>query len=192
MSYCPRQCALIHLEGVFDENIFTLKGHQAHERVDQPEDRWERGRTIWRALPVWSEQYGLIGKCDAVEVRGKTLLPVEYKVGRAGPHLHATIQAVAQALCLEEMFETEVREIALYFIASHERRVVPIDEQLRIQTLRLINETRAMLRERVLPPPVADRRCRKCSLQDACQPFVLTASRNSSPDPFRLRTLGDL
>jgi CRISPR-associated exonuclease Cas4 len=32
-SYCPRQCALIHLEQTFDENIYTLQGHMLHERV---------------------------------------------------------------------------------------------------------------------------------------------------------------
>jgi CRISPR-associated exonuclease Cas4 len=32
-SYCPRQCALIHVEQVFDENVFTMRGNAAHERV---------------------------------------------------------------------------------------------------------------------------------------------------------------
>ena len=35
-SYCPRQCALIHREQTYDENIFTLQGNAIHERVDQP------------------------------------------------------------------------------------------------------------------------------------------------------------
>jgi CRISPR-associated exonuclease Cas4 len=29
-SYCPRQCALIHLEQTYDENLFTLRGNRAH------------------------------------------------------------------------------------------------------------------------------------------------------------------
>ena len=33
-SYCPRQCALIHVEQTFDENVFTVRGHLAHERTD--------------------------------------------------------------------------------------------------------------------------------------------------------------
>lgn len=33
-SYCPRQCALIHLEQTFDDNVFTARGHLAHEPVD--------------------------------------------------------------------------------------------------------------------------------------------------------------
>ena len=53
-SYCPRQCALIHVEKVFDENIFTLRGRHAHERVDEEPStdeegvRMERGETFDR------------------------------------------------------------------------------------------------------------------------------------------------
>jgi CRISPR-associated exonuclease Cas4 len=160
-SYCPRQCALIHIEGVFDENIFTLRGHHAHERVDQAEDRWERGRTILRALPVWSERYGLQGRCDSVEREdGPPAIyrPVEYKSGRKRTHEHATLQAVAQAMCLEEMFDTTITEIALYFVASHERVVIPLDPDLRTRTIDVIEETRDLFITRQVPPPVADKR----------------------------------
>ena len=34
--YCPRRCALIHVEGVFVENVYTLQGRYAHERSDKP------------------------------------------------------------------------------------------------------------------------------------------------------------
>ena len=34
-SYCPRQCALIHVEQVWDENLYTMRGRDVHERVDE-------------------------------------------------------------------------------------------------------------------------------------------------------------
>jgi len=68
-SYCPRQCALIHVEKVYDENVFTLRGSIAHTRVDLPEDIDEHGVHIEKALPIWSEKYGLYGKADAIEFR---------------------------------------------------------------------------------------------------------------------------
>ena len=34
--YCPRQCALIHVEQVFAENLFTQRGQALHKRVDDP------------------------------------------------------------------------------------------------------------------------------------------------------------
>jgi len=66
-SYCPRQCALIHVEQAFDENVFTMRGNAAHERVDDPGFETFEGVRAERALPVWSERLGLIGKCDVVE-----------------------------------------------------------------------------------------------------------------------------
>jgi hypothetical protein len=35
-SYCPRQCALIHLEQAFAENVHTLRGQAVHHIVDAP------------------------------------------------------------------------------------------------------------------------------------------------------------
>jgi len=40
-SYCPRQCALIHVEQTFDEHIYMLKGQMSHERVDEATTRNE-------------------------------------------------------------------------------------------------------------------------------------------------------
>ncbi|MHB8764007.1 MAG: CRISPR-associated protein Cas4, partial [Deferrisomatales bacterium] len=33
-QFCPRQCALIHLEQVWEENRLTAEGRVLHERVD--------------------------------------------------------------------------------------------------------------------------------------------------------------
>lgn len=35
--YCPRQCALIHIERQWLENIFTAKGRVLHERTHSHE-----------------------------------------------------------------------------------------------------------------------------------------------------------
>ena len=60
-SYCPRQCALIHVVQAFDENVHTLRGQAVHERVDEPGFEEKLGVRVERALPVWSERLGLIG-----------------------------------------------------------------------------------------------------------------------------------
>ncbi|HOS44839.1 MAG TPA: Dna2/Cas4 domain-containing protein, partial [Armatimonadota bacterium] len=39
--YCPRQCALIHVEGIFTENVFTLQGRAIHEHADESLTTWE-------------------------------------------------------------------------------------------------------------------------------------------------------
>jgi CRISPR-associated exonuclease Cas4 len=66
-SYCPRQCALIHVEQVFEENLFTQRGRAVHRLVDTPESRNEHGVRVARALPLFSQGLGLTGKADVVE-----------------------------------------------------------------------------------------------------------------------------
>jgi CRISPR-associated exonuclease Cas4 len=67
--YCPRRAALIHVEGIFEENRHTVLGELAHEHADLPGYEAARGVTLLRALPVFSERLGLNGKCDIVEVQ---------------------------------------------------------------------------------------------------------------------------
>lgn len=131
-SYCPRQCALIHVEQTFDENQFTIRGRIAHERVDSGEERSTRGVRSLRSIPLWSDDHGLIGRSDVVEMRPSGPFPVEYKVGRRRAE-HADIQLCAQALCLEEMLNETVRVGALYFRQERKRYEVRFDESLRVK-----------------------------------------------------------
>src|ERR671921_686889 len=108
-SYCPRQCALIHVERVFDENVFTLRGRRAHERADAPNTTGENGVRIERALPLWSDELGLNGRADVVEFPADGgIVPVEYKHGPRRERKHDDLQLCAQALCLEEMLGARV------------------------------------------------------------------------------------
>lgn len=181
-SYCPRQCALIHVEQTFEENLYTLVGRMAHERVDLPSVRVERGTRVVRGLEVWSDALGIRGRADVVEFApdGRPF-PVEYKSGRAAS-THARLQLCAQALCLEEMFSVPVPEGAIFTIATRRRHEVAIDAGLRRATMMAIDAVRAILEADVLPPAVADERCPRCSLVHACLPAVLAS-------PARVRAL---
>jgi CRISPR-associated exonuclease Cas4 len=114
-SYCPRQCALIHIEQTFDENIYTLRGHLAHERVDQTTSRNEDAVRVERGLPLWSKHLGLVGRADVVEFYDENPYPVEYKQGQRRDWQFEAIQLCAQALCLEEMFGLAVPKGAIYY-----------------------------------------------------------------------------
>ncbi len=108
-AYCPRQCALIHIEQTFEENLYTLRGHRVHEKVNTPEYELIEGVRVDRALPLWSHQLGLTGIADVVEfLNDSTPYPVEYKSGSRKPRDADDIQLCAQALCLEEMFQRPV------------------------------------------------------------------------------------
>lgn len=174
-AYCPRQCALIHLEQVFEENLFTQRGQALHKRVDDPGFEVRAGLRIERALPLFCDERGLIGKADVVEfLPDGTPYPVEYKHGsrhkRADIAACDDIQLAAQALCLEAMFGCPVREGALYYATSRRRRTVAIDDELRQRTQEAIEGVRALHATNMTPPPLANERCKACSLIDLCQP----------------------
>ncbi|MDD5241576.1 MAG: CRISPR-associated protein Cas4 [Sulfuricella sp.] len=170
-SYCPRQCALIHVEQAFEENVYTQRGNAVHKRVDEPGFEERTGVHVERALPVWSERIGLIGKCDVVEfLPDGTPYPVEYKHGPKRPKIHDDIQLAAQALCLEDMTGKAVSRGAIFHHTSRRRREVEITETLRRQVEETVAAVRALLASGVLPAPVNDARCNECSLKDICQP----------------------
>jgi len=174
--YCPRQCGLIHLEQAFAENVHTLRGRAVHSAVDTPGLEVRAGLRTERALPLFHDRLGLVGKADAVEFEsGGGPYPVEYKHGsrhkRADIAACDDVQLAAQAMCLEAMTGKPVAEGALFYARSKRRRVVPISSELRAQVEKVASEVRQMLDSRRLPPPTADRsRCRECSLKGICQP----------------------
>ena len=187
-SYCPRQCALIHVEQVFDENLYTLRGRRVHERAHDTDRALEDGVRIERGLSLFSERLGLVGKADVVEFSlGGTPYPVEYKSGPRRGSKHDDVQLCAQAMCLEEMLERDVPRGAVYHYASRRRREIGFDEVLRSLTEEIVREVRRVLTTATVPPPVADARCPKCSLFDACMPFALAGAEEAGAWLYDLR-----
>ena len=180
-SYCPRQCALIHVERIFDENVFTLRGRYAHERADDPHTTLENGVRMERALPLWSDRLGLQGRGDVVEFHpGGRIIPVEYKNGPRRERRHDDVQLCAQALCLEEMLGASVHTGAVYSLQTRRRRDVPFTDTLRDETEEIIAQVRAVQQSRgPLPPALNDARCPRCSLLDACVPATVVAARHA-------------
>lgn len=172
-SYCPRQCALIHIEQTFDENIYTLKGNMSHERVDLAISRNEDTIRVERGLPLWSRQLGLTGRADVVEFHENVPYPVEYKLGKRRDWMYEAIQVCAQALCLEEMLGIAVPQGAIYYCSSRVRREVTFDATLRETVVQVAAATRILLRSSTMPPAVNDQRCDKCSLIESCLPNII-------------------
>lgn len=171
-SYCPRQCALIHLEQTYDENIFTLRGNRAHERAHSASVGTEDGTRVVRGLPLCSDRLGLIGKADIVEWHGDTPFPVEYKAGKKRTWGHEVVQLCAQAICLEEMLGAPVPSGAIYYAGSKRRRPVIFSAEDRRVVETSVREIRSMLESEHLPAAIDDARCPNCSLVDACTPGI--------------------
>lgn len=173
-AYCPRQFALIHVEQVWADNRFTAEGNILHERVDSGVAEQRKGTRFERGVMLKSQRYHLTGKMDLLEIEQgdpPKYLPVEYKRGKPKIEDWDRVQVCAQALCIEEMRDTDVTEGAIWYWEVRRREPVLIDDALRATTVAAIEGAHAILVSGETPPPTDNlKRCRACSLVDLCEP----------------------
>jgi CRISPR-associated exonuclease Cas4 len=199
LLFCERQCALIHVEQLWDDNALTAQGGLLHERVDLPALEQRPGVRIERAVPLRSDRLRLIGKADVVEfhaVPGQPgrwqPFPVEYKRGRRRKWLHDEVQVCAQAMCLEEMVGVPVPGGALYYAASKRRLEVAMDDTLRAGTIAAALRYHELVARRETPPPRLMAKCRNCSLHEICLPELADFTPGlAARDLFRALGLGE-
>ena len=178
--YCPRQCALIHLEQLWTENVYTAEGRQLHEKAHDAATESRGDRKTVTGLVLYSRTLGLTGQADVVEFHRRDgswqPYPVEYKRGRPKSHDADRMQLCAQAFCLEEMLHVAIPEGALFYGKTRRRQVVALDEALREETRRTVEAVHSLMRQgkTPLPPPLetANAICPACSLRDDCMPLV--------------------
>ena len=178
--FCPRQCALIHIEQIWSENVYTAEGRVLHEQADKPHAESRRGVRTVTAMPLSNAKLGIAGVADVVEFhrlegeQAERAYPVEYKRGKPKAHRADEVQLCAQALCLEFMLKQSIGEGALFYGATRRRRVVSIDAELRALTTGVIEAVRAMLLDGRTPAAHYEpRKCDSCSLIDDCRPQLL-------------------
>lgn len=177
--YCPRRCGLVHVEQVWSENLFTMRGNDVHENVHDDSSHEVAGVSYERALPVWSKKLNLTGKADLVEFYDGIPYPVEYKSGRHKEFDNDFNQLCAQALCLEEMFGVPIEKGAIFWHGSRERREIVFTDAMRQQVEEVVLKVVEMLEKRITPPPVNDKRCERCSLRESCLPAVVAGKERN-------------
>lgn len=184
--FCERQAALIHVEGLWEDNPLTIEGSYLHETANTGVGETRGSLRIARGLPLRSLRLGLAGIADVVEFRktddptaGARLsgleglwkpLPVEYKRGKPKPYRADEVQLCAQGVCLEEMLGIGVQRGALFYGKTRRRKIIEFDQELRELT-----ETAAMRFRQIIESgrtPVVHRhpKCRRCSLLGVCKP----------------------
>lgn len=180
--FCERRSALIHIEGLWASNQFTVEGDHLHTRVDDPTASENLAAAkIVRSLGLCSLRHGLVGKADLVEFIHPTettdveyeIHVVEYKRGKPKTKLDLPfqVQLCAQAICIEEMLGYPVTAAFLYFGMTRRRVEVPLDENLRQVTFDTIERLHALISSRKTPMPIyKPRKCKACSLFDLCLP----------------------
>ena len=200
--FCERRAALHHLEGIWEDNVFTVEGTFLHHKAHSEERLESRGDVrIVRGLRLRSLRLGLSGIADVVEFhrlpeadtasRGENVslpasvrlpgarglwqpFPVEYKRGRLRREEGYEVQLCAQALCLEEMLAVAVPKGAVFYGQPRRRLEVTFGEELRRETETAAAQLHVLIRAGKTPPARYKRNARVAL-------FCLSACRRRWP-----------
>lgn len=201
--YCPRLFHLMHVDGRWEDNAFTLEGRHAHRRGDKEDDvlpeptkttepiggnGGDPAPEIARSVQLGSPRLGLVAKLDLVAVTGDTAVPVETKRGRVPNNPERSweperVQLMAQGLLLREHGYRADHGV-LYFAGSRTRVEVRFTPQLEATTVAYIEQARLAARRTTLPPPLDNSpKCNGCSLNGICLPDETLALQHVPADP---------
>ncbi|QDU88412.1 PD-(D/E)XK nuclease superfamily protein [Pirellulimonas nuda] len=207
LLFCERQCALIHVERLWSENLLTTQGALLHRKAHEGKPETRDGERIARGLTLRSLEVGLSGVADIVlwrppegrKPQGRTLLdairqataeeltewsirPVEYKRGKPKANDCDRVQVCAQALCLEEMLGVTISAGDLYYGQTRRRSEVTFDDPLRAKTLAAATRLHELMAAGETPAAVYEKKCDSCSLYELCLPKAI--GRRSARDHF--------
>lgn len=182
-GYCLRRFALVSKEQLWAESSDTAKGRMEHENTHTRRIERRGSEVKLYDHEVYSQRLGLRGKCDCIEASEDAegcsvpgipfpvrLYPVEYKHGRVRTEEEYELQLCAQAMCLEEMYQTSICEGALFYTSSHRRFPVKLTEELREKVCQMVDSLRKIKESETLPKPVYGPKCKKCSIREHCLP----------------------
>lgn len=190
-AFCRRQWAIIHIEQQWSENYRTIAGEIMHKKAHREGSFEKRGSLlIVRGLRIFSRKLGLSGQCDVVEFHqhenGVDLfgydgrwkpIPIEYKRGMPKENNADELQLCAQAICLEEMFQTSIPEGYLYYGENKRRSHVEFTDGLRTEVWKMGEEMHELFRRGHTPNVKPGKQCRACSLVDLCVPKLQKGAR---------------
>ena len=183
-AFCRRQWAIIHIEQQWAENYRTTAGELMHKKAHDTSSFEKRGNLlIVRGLRISSHEIGVSGECDVVEFHqdemgvevfgydGKwNLVPIEYKHGAPKGNNADELQLCAQAICLEEMFQTSIPDGYLYYGENRRRSYVEFTDNLREEVRRMAKEMHELFRRGYTPNVKPGKQCKACSLENLCVP----------------------
>ena len=186
-AFCPRQCAYIHIERAWDANYLTAQGTDLHERVHSNAIETRKSIRTERGVQVCSDQLGINGQLDLLEIEEHPLklTPVEYKRGMPKVSHCDRVQLCAQSLCLEEMRGIQIDRAALWYWKVRKREWVEIDSELRKLTEDIISRTRLLFESGRLPLANYMTGCKSCSFFDRCMPKLKDQSARYVQEMFR-------
>lgn len=183
-GYCMRRAALIMNEQVWFDSVDTVKGTIEHGNVHDRHIERRQNQVKLYEYDVVSEKLSVTGKCDCVEaIRNDSdgciipaadfaveLFPVEFKHGKVRDETEYNLQLAAQAVCLEEMYNTHISSGDIFYITTHKRFTVDINQELRNKLFSVIEQLQEIRQDFTIPPAVYSKKCLRCSLKEYCMP----------------------
>ena len=132
-------------------------------------------------LSTRNPQPSTAGKSEPSHVGSyETLFPVEFKVGKRRQWENDDAQLCAQALCLEEMFQTVIPRGAVFHADSKRRREIEFTPELRALTEQTIADLHALLGSTLIPRAEYREACEECSLYEICLPKATGAGSRAA------------
>jgi CRISPR-associated protein Cas1 len=185
-AYCPRLFHLMHVEGRWADNVYTVEGRNVHRRADRidhilpdpegdapdDEDSQDEGGnghkakdgddrpTVTRSVVLGSTSLGLTGKLDLVATAADEAVPVETKRGRVPNNEERSYEPERVQLMAQGLLLREsgyrCDHGVLYFAGSRTRVDVPFTPELEQRTIDLIQQAQAASTATVRPVPLED------------------------------------
>lgn len=163
-SYCPRRYWYLHFYDTQGRNYERVEGKTTHE------NKSSRGNWF-NELYVESEELGLKGKIDVLELEDDRIIPIERKRAESGKYYRSDeIQLAGYCMLLEKRLDEPVRQGAIYLYETDQRMHIPITDNHRESVKEQIEAIRSMSPDTV--PSLTDNpeKCEKCSTRHYCMP----------------------
>lgn len=164
-TYCPRRYWYLHFYDTQGRNYERIEGKTTHEGQST------RGNWL-NELYLESDDVGLKGKIDVLDLEDGRTIPVERKRAESGEYYWSDeVQIAGYCMLLEAHLDEPVREGAIYIYETDQRMHIPITEDHREEVRERITEMRTLSADAV--PPLVDNaeKCEKCSTRQYCMPM---------------------
>jgi len=183
-SYKDRLKAFNILPQDLFKNVWPLILAESETRAEKVHDFIQKhyiyGEELWQKLTpkieselkITSEELGLRGIIDQIEIYKQGFVPIELKTGKApkeGIWPGHRIQLVAYALLLEEKFKVEIKEGFVHYLDTKQRRHIALNPFMKIEIKDLIEKVNKLLNSRNIPDYEKNQnKCMVCGLKKRC------------------------
>ena len=161
-------------EAYFNMKILALKSQKAMKLNEKDGNQIAEMffPTSMYSYLIKDHQLEIIGTCDKIEIVEGKYFPINIK--NSNPPIKGVwdsdaIELVANALLIEQEFDTEVFVGFIDYLKIGDRRPVVMDANLRKGLFKVLNEVQDIINEKIAPNvSVNIQKCNSCDYKDIC------------------------